>query len=91
MELLPIIAILYAWSGVAGVLAYLPTIKDLARGISSANVSSYVIWTASAGVALLYAVLVISDLLLEIIVGLNFAACAIILVLAVNLKHKGGG
>ena len=88
MDILTIITILYAFTGVVGVIAYLPTIRDLTKNIASANIHSYVLWTASTGVALLYALFVISDLLLELVVGLHFAACAIILILAIKVKYK---
>ncbi|MBT3450506.1 hypothetical protein HN652_01070 [archaeon] len=83
---LTLIISLYAVTGVVGILGYIPTIIDLIKNKSSANIGSYAIWTLCACVSFLYATFVISDLLLEIMTGLNFLSCAIILGLALRLK-----
>ncbi|OYT34454.1 MAG: hypothetical protein B6U87_02000 [Candidatus Aenigmarchaeota archaeon ex4484_52] len=89
MELiLTIISFLYAGTGIIAIIGYLPTIKDLLRRKESANIHSYIVWTLCGCVSFLYALLVISDLLLESVVGLNFAFCAIILILASRLKNR---
>jgi len=86
--ILTIIAFLYASTGIIITIGYIPTIRDLTKKIASANIHSYIIWTFSSCIAFLYALLVISDLLLEIVTGLNFASCAIILILSLKLKYK---
>ncbi|MBU2576194.1 MAG: hypothetical protein KKF50_00550 [Nanoarchaeota archaeon] len=86
--ILTIIAFLYASTGIIATIGYIPTIRDLTKKIASANIQSYVIWTFCSCITFLYALLVISDLLLEIVTGLNFASCAIILILALKLKYK---
>ena len=86
--ILIIISFLYAGTGIIAIVGYVPTIKDLLRKKKSANIHSYIIWTLCSGVSFLYALLVISDLLLEIMTGLNFASCAIILLLALRLINK---
>ncbi|UCC91985.1 MAG: hypothetical protein JSV39_01860 [Candidatus Aenigmatarchaeota archaeon] len=89
MELiLTIIVFLYAITGIAIIIGYFPTIKDLVRKKESANIHSYIIWTFTSFIAFLYALFIISDLLLEIVTGLGFASCAIILALALKLKYK---
>ena len=85
--ILTIITFLYASTGIIATIGYLPTIKDLTKKIASANIHSYIIWTFCSGIAFLYAFLIISDLLLEIVTGLNFVACAIILIMALRLKY----
>ncbi len=82
------IVFLYAVIGIISTIGYFPTIKDLLHKKKSANIHSYIIWTLSGFIAFLYALFIISDLLLEIITGLNFASCAVILVLALRLKYK---
>ncbi len=84
--ILTIIAFLYACTGVVATIGYLPTIRDLLRKRKSANIHSYIIWTICGGIGFLYVLLLISDLLLDIVMGLNFAFCAIILILALRLK-----
>ena len=86
--ILIIIAFLYASTGIIATIGYLPTIRDLIKKIASANIHSYIIWTFCAGITFLYSLLVISDLLLQIVTGLNFVSCAIILILALKLKYK---
>jgi uncharacterized protein with PQ loop repeat len=88
MDILTIIAFLYASTGIIATMGYLPTIMDLTKKTASANIHSYIIWTFCSLITFLYALLVISDLLLEIVTGLNFASCAIILILALKLKYK---
>jgi len=86
--ILKIIAFLYASTGIIATIGYFPTIRDLIKKIASANINSYIIWTFCSLITFLYALLVISDLLLEIVTGLNFVSCAIILILALKLKYK---
>ncbi len=86
--LLIIIAFLYAGTGIVATIGYLPTIIDLIKNKKSANRNSYIIWTLCSGITFLYALLVISDLLLEIVTGLNFVSCAIILLLTLRLELK---
>ncbi len=84
---LEIISFFYALAGTIAIVGYLPTIKDLYQKKPSANINSYILWTFCGGIGLLYATVVISDLLLEIVTGLGFLSCAIILVLALRLKY----
>lgn len=85
---LTVIIVLYACTGTIGILGYIPTIIDLVKKKPSANIKSYLIWASCSGVSFLYATFVISDLLLEIVTGLNFISCAIILGLALRLEFK---
>ena len=86
--LLKIIIFLYAATGIIASIGYLPTIKDLYNKKPSANINSYIIWTFCAVIGFFYAVLLIKDLLLEIVTGLNFLFCAIILILAIRIRVK---
>jgi hypothetical protein len=86
--ILAIIAFLYASTGIIATIGYLPTIRDLIKKIASANINSYIIWAFCSAITFLYSLLVVSDLLLEIVTGLNFVSCATILILALRLKHK---
>lgn len=83
--LLTILSILYAGVGIIVVVGYLPTIRDLRKKVASANIHSYMIWTFCAGVTFLYAFFVVSDLLLEIVTGLNFISCLVILISSLKL------
>lgn len=83
-----IISFLFATTGIVAVIGYLPTIKDLIRGIPSANILSYLIWTISNLISLLYIIFVVPDLLLGLVLGSNFLACLVILILAFRTKYK---
>ena len=83
-----IIAFLYTSAGITAAIGYFPTLRDLTKKKASANINSYIIWTFCSSIIFLYAIFVISDLLLEIVTGLNFVSCAIILILALKLKYK---
>lgn len=86
--LLTIISILYAITGIISVIGYIPTIRDLIKKRASANIQSYIIWVICAFISLIYAHFVISDLLLEIVIGLSLGCIIIILVLALKLKYS---
>ncbi|MCK5476305.1 MAG: hypothetical protein KAI55_00120 [Candidatus Aenigmarchaeota archaeon] len=86
--ILTIITLLYASTGIIGIIGYIPTIKDLIKNKASANIRSYIIWTFCNSITFLYVSLVVSDLLLKIVTGLSFISCAIILILALKLKYK---
>lgn len=87
--LLQILTIAYAGVGVVGFIAYWPTIKDLYRHKKpSANVPSYILWTATAAIAFLYGIFILPDLLFIIVSGMNFAAVAIVLFLSVRLEKN---
>ena len=84
--LLKLITIAYAGVGVVGLIAYWPTIKDLYyHQKPSANVTSYIIWTLTSGVAFLYSLFILPDLLFRIVSGINFGACAMVLLLSLKL------
>ena len=86
--LLQLLIVAYASVGVVATIGYLPTIKDLYfRKKMSANISSYIIWTACSGTAFLYSLFILPDLLFRIVSGLNFACCALILILSLRLKY----
>lgn len=87
--LLQILIVCYASVGIIATIGYWPTIKDLyLHKKQSVNITSYVIWALASGITFLYALFILSDLLLRIITGLNFASCALILILSVNLKYR---
>ncbi len=76
--LLIILSFLYASTGIVATIGYLPTIKDLLKRKKSANISSYIVWTFCSLISFLYALIIVSDLLLEIVTGLNFLSCLLI-------------
>jgi len=86
--LLTLISFLYVGTGIVAVVGYLPTIKDLLHKKQSANIHSYMIWSAVSLITFLYALLVISDLLLEIVTGLILFSNTLILILSLILQYR---
>ena len=84
-----IIKYAYGFVGIIGFIAYLPTIKDLyLHKKRSANTLSYVLWTLSTFIAMLYRFFVLDDFLFRLVSTLNFFACAITLLLVMMLSEK---
>ena len=87
--LLQTLIIAYASVGIIANVAYWPTIKDLYfHKKPSANITSYLLWTATSGIAFLYSLFILKDSLFRIVSGLSIAANALILILSINLKYK---
>ena len=86
--LLHLLIIAYASVGVIGIIAYWPTIRDLYRKKPSANINSYILWTATSGIGFLYSLFILSDLLLRIISGLYLGANALVLLLGIKLRQR---
>jgi hypothetical protein len=85
--LLRILIIAYGGVGIMGLVAYWPTIKDLYYyKKASANVSSYILWVITTGIALLYGIFILPDILFIVVSGMNFIACIIVLFLSLGLK-----
>ena len=81
------LAFLYAAVGALVIIGYFPTMKDLwVHRKKSANTSSYVIWTLSSSIGLLYSLIFLQDWLVRIAATVNMACCATILILAMRLK-----
>lgn len=87
--LLQILILAYASVGIVSVIGFIPTIKDLwLLKKKSANLSSYIIWTATGGISFLYSLFIVPDLLFRIVSGLNFVFCALVLLLSITLKYR---
>ncbi|MFH1230221.1 MAG: hypothetical protein V1709_01855 [Planctomycetota bacterium] len=84
------LTVAYGTTGIIGLIAYWPTIKDLYyHKKPSANIVSYILWTATSGIAFLYALFILPDMLFIIVSGMSFAACGFVLCLSIRLKnHK---
>ena len=83
-----ILSILYACMGIASLIGYLPTIKDLLHHEKpSANTSSYAIWTVTSLIAFLYSIFVVPDFLFQAVSIVNLVCCTIIFVLMLKLDR----
>ena len=79
---------MYGISSIVVFVAYFPTIRDLWKGKPSANIHSYLLWSGAALVSLLYASLVLKDLLFSLSVGAQLLVCLIVVVLSLRIKRK---
>ncbi|MFH1822255.1 MAG: hypothetical protein ABH830_00985 [Patescibacteria group bacterium] len=87
--LIQLLIIAYGGVGVVSIIAYWPTIKDLYYlKKSSANILSYILWTATGGIAFLYSLFILPDPLFIFVSGMNFGACALVLSLSIRLKYN---
>lgn len=85
---LQILIFAYAGVGVAAIIGYIPTIFDLLiRKKKNANINSYIIWTMTTGISLLYSLFILPDLLFRIVSAFNFIGCALVLFLSVILHY----
>jgi hypothetical protein len=76
--------IAYAFAGIICCIAYFPTIRDLyLHKKASPNTTTYILWTISALITLLYSFFILPDTLFRIISVANFVFCALILYLSV--------
>lgn len=76
----------YAAVGILVVVGYWPTVKDLYfYKKKSANSVSYLIWSTAAGIAFLYSLFILPDLLFRIVSFISFLACLVILILSLRL------
>lgn len=77
------LTISYAFAGIICCIAYFPTIKDLyVHKKASANTTTYILWTITALISLLYSFFILSDTLFRIISVANFVFCSLILYLS---------
>lgn len=76
----------YGISGLATLLGFAPTIKDLWNKKPSANSGTYLIWAVTAFVASLYGFFVLQNLMFNIIINLQLAGCIAVLILRYRLK-----
>ena len=67
--LLKLLIFCYGGTIIIDVIAYWPTIKDLYNKKPSANIASYVLWSAANGIAFAYSVFILPDLLFRIVSG----------------------
>lgn len=86
---LHILIIAYGAVGIVGLIAYWPTIKDLYHHKKpSANTVSYLIWTLTGGIAFLYSLFILPDLLFRFVSGINFGACVLVLFLSIRFRNN---
>ncbi|PID86438.1 hypothetical protein CSB08_00445 [Candidatus Gracilibacteria bacterium] len=79
---------LYGFVGIIGTLGHLPIIKDLyIKKELNFNLNSYLIWTFTSIVMMLYGFFIIQDTLFLIVTGLGTLFCMIVLFLGFSIKR----
>ena len=84
---LKIIIVSYGVSAIPDIIAYWPTVKDLWRKQPSANTSSYVVWSLTSAITLLYSIFVLPDFLFRLISSIFFVANTLVLFLSLRIKR----
>lgn len=84
-----ILTFLYGIWGIVTFLWFVPTMKDLWQKKPSANITTYVVWTATTLCTSLYGIFILKNLVFNIVINLQLVACLVVLILAYRLKkHK---
>ncbi|TSC58106.1 MAG: hypothetical protein Greene041619_795 [Candidatus Peregrinibacteria bacterium Greene0416_19] len=83
------LAVAYGMGGIVTFIGFFPTIRDLWRGKPSANFMTYVIWTATTFITSVYGFFILKNLLFDVVINLQLAACIIILILRMRLLRRG--
>ncbi|GHW02312.1 hypothetical protein AGMMS50249_0980 [candidate division SR1 bacterium] len=81
------LTVLYSISGVISIIAYLPTIDDLLKGIPSANMTTYSLRFLYYLVSVIYGVFVIYDLAFLFVTCLDALILLFICILILRVKH----
>jgi hypothetical protein len=83
------LAIAYMGGGIICCIAYIPTIKDLyCHKKESVNTITYVLWTITALITLLYSFFILPDILFRIISVVNFICCLAVLLLSTATTNR---
>lgn len=84
-----ILIIFYGATAIVNIIAYWPTIKDLSLDKQdTANLMSYILWTFSSGISLLYGIFILQDNLFVFISGIIFFANLIVCLLKIRYLKK---
>ena len=78
---------LYGISGVISLIAYFPTVKDLWKGIPSANFITYFLWFVYYLISVLYGIFVLKDSIFIVVSGLDTLILFLIVILIVRVQR----
>jgi len=83
------LSIAYGFAGMLCCMAYIPTIRDLyLHKIISANATTYLLWTITALITLLYSLFILPDMKFIVISIANFIFCSLILFLSIKTTKR---
>jgi hypothetical protein len=80
-----LLTVAYGAGGIVTFLGFMPTVRDLWNKKPSANTWTYIIWTTTTVLTSLYGFFVLQNLIFNIVINLQLAACTIVLILRVRL------
>lgn len=87
--LIQILSLAYSAGGVICLIAYWPTIKDLAiHKKPSANNATYAMFIFYAASAFLYSIFVLPNVLFSVMSAINLLCCTVVLVLNMKLGRE---
>jgi uncharacterized membrane protein YjfL (UPF0719 family) len=87
-QFLYILVFLYGLGGIVTFVGFVPTMIDLWNKKPSANITTYVIWTATTFVISLYGFFIFNNLVFNIVINFQLLACLTVLILRIRLKYK---
>ena len=83
------LSIAYGFAGIICCFAYIPTIRDLYLSKStSVNTTTYLLWTITALITLLYSLFILPDTKFIVISLSNFVFCLLVLFLSNNTSKR---
>jgi hypothetical protein len=86
--LLTILMAAYGISGIISLAGYLPTMKDLWKGIPSANFYTYVTWLIYYVISLLYGIFILHDWLFILVNGALDSIFLVLIVILISRLQK---
>ncbi len=81
-----IISFLYSLVGVVGLVGFIPQIIKIIKAEnddSTVSISSWLLWSVTGLVSMLYGIIVVNDLLIIVITCINFVGCLLITILEI--------
>lgn len=82
-----VIVSLYSLGGIMTFIGFIPTMLDLWSGKPSANISTYLVWTATTLFTSLYALFVVKDMVFIVVINLQLLACILVLCFRIRLGY----
>ena len=82
-----ILTFIYGVGGIITFAGFVPTMIDLWKKKPSANIATYIVWTATTFATSLYGCFVLQNLVFNIVINLQLLACLTVLILRIRLKY----
>jgi hypothetical protein len=83
-----ILTFIYGIGWIITLSGYIPTIIDLWKKKSNANITTYIMWTSTTFITSLYGFFVLEDLIFNIVINFQLLASLTVLILSIKLKYN---